>query len=370
MEPEPTLSKEIIEATNNYLEEIQAALPEKIRLARERKSASQRQARSQQSEEGKASERAKDAAAHQRARSHQTEEEKSSRRAEDAAAHTAARKRATSEYQEQCSAARALCHLGMEDVPPPEALFHFETDPNLALLAFWEHSGLESLPHVSEIPHLLGIIQDQKRKALDDLERYTKICHSFLAKLEAAHVEVPLVEVIRYLMAKSDEAVAVGKQSLHLFDESKNPFVPLRAFMNWTIATITLDQIAKQQAAGIEVPNMEALRDLLIAKLDEAAAAGAAAADDGDDGDRDLLRAMLDEAAGGGAAAAAAAADDDDDDDDVGDNDHVYGLGGWGGDENDDEDDDVEEDDDDENDEDKDEQSNSCYLARPFKRGG
>ena len=135
---------------------------------------------------------------------------------------------------------------------------------------------------MSEIRDLLGILQDQKRKQLDDLERLTKICHALLAKLEAAHLEVPHVEALRYLMAKGDEAVAVGKQSLHLFDESK---------------------IAKLQAAGVEVPNMEALRDLIIAKLDEAKAVGVA-------------------------TAAAAAADDDDDD---GDNDHVYGLGGGGG---------------------------------------
>ena len=63
----------------------------------------------------------------------------------------------------------------MMDAPPPEALFHFDTaeDLNIALLAFSEHR-LESIPHVSEIRDLIGIIQDQKRKESADLERYTK----------------------------------------------------------------------------------------------------------------------------------------------------------------------------------------------------
>ena len=51
-----------------------------------------------------------------------------------------------------------------------------------------------------------------------DLERLTKQNRDLLAKLEAANIVVPNVEVLRDLLAKSDEAVAVGKQASSSID--------------------------------------------------------------------------------------------------------------------------------------------------------
>ena len=176
MEPEPTLSKETIEATNKYVDERKAALAEKIRLAREKKSASQRLARSQQ-----------------------TEEQKSSERAKNAAGHAAAHQRETSDFEEQCRAARALCHPDMEDCPPPEALFNWDTCgiPWIALLAFWEQSGLESTPYASEIPDLLAMIQDYNRRKKALALRRLALSRALLVKVEAAGIVLPNVHVLR-----------------------------------------------------------------------------------------------------------------------------------------------------------------------------
>jgi len=210
MDPANTMPMEIREATAKYLAELTA----KRNSAREKVAASQREYRSNETEEEKASRRADDAAAHQRARSDQTEEEKSSARAKNAAAHTAARERATSEYQEECRAAEAQCHLGMMDAPPPAALLHHDTCPNaiIALLAFWEQSGLESIPHVSEIRDLQSFIQAAEKRREAALARFRELLGPFKAAVAKFLANVGIPEKIRDILLQLHAAIPMDSE--------------------------------------------------------------------------------------------------------------------------------------------------------------